>query len=113
MWTTRVCKTNFDGDGVYTSVYLQQAGPLNSRQAVTTLLQSAVDSSLNPATKTFYGHWYPITMPEELGGALVVMQDDVPDSIMSQQGGRNSKTAGLPEELSRCHLLKFLKFWKN
>ena len=57
-------KTNFDGDGrLYIGLSTAGRSPNFALQAVAaTLRQSAVDSSLNPATKTFMRHWYPITI---------------------------------------------------
>jgi hypothetical protein len=98
-------KTNFDGDGrLYIGLSTAGRSPKFALQAVAaTLLQSAVDSSLKPATKTFYEtlvSYY--NSLKELGGALVVMQDDVPDSIdvFARRRGETARQLGLPEELT-------------
>ena len=98
-------KTNFDGDGrLYIGLSTAGRSPKFALQAVAaTLLQSSVDTSLNPATKNFYEtlvSYY--NSLKELGGALVVMQDDVPDSIdvFARRRGETARQLGLPEELT-------------
>jgi hypothetical protein len=98
-------KTDAGGNGrIYLGVSTAGRSPKFALQAVAaSLLQSGKDKSLNPDTATYYDtlvSYY--NSLKELGGALVVMQDDVPDTlnVLAKRRGEKPRSVSLPEELT-------------
>lgn len=98
-------KTDVGGNGrIYLGVSTAGRSPKFALQAVAaSLLQSGKDETLNPKTATYYEtlvSYY--NSLKELGGALVVMQDDVPDTlnVLAKRRGEKPRNVSLPEELT-------------
>jgi len=98
-------KTDADGNGrIYLGVSTAGRSPKFALQAVAaSLLQSGNDKGLNPKTSTYYNTLVSyFNSLKELGGALVVMQDDVPDTInvLAKRRSEEPRRVSLPEELT-------------
>ena len=101
----RFAKTDAVGDGrIYLGVSTAGRSPKFALQAIAaSLLQSGNDKGLNPKTATYYDTLVSYSNSlKELGGALVVMQDDVPDTlnVLAKRRGEKPRKVSLPEELT-------------